>query len=128
MRPDETRTTRSPRRSRDPAAAGVRLVAQEHFDIKDISVAAQLTRIKGGDPQALIAWTSGTQFGTVLRNIVDAGITVPIVTSSANLSHTQLDQYRSFSPKLYFCAGGGVAIQAERGRCARRSACVLQDV
>jgi branched-chain amino acid transport system substrate-binding protein len=99
----------------EPAAAGLKLVAQEHFANQDISVAGQVARIKAANPQVLVAWTSGTQFGTVLRNIIDGGMAVPIVASSANLSHAQLGQYRSYAPKLYFMAGGGAAVQPQRG-------------
>ena len=67
-----------------PESAGVQIVAREHFALQDISVAAQLARIKAAAPQVLVAWTTGTAFGNVLRNISDAGITVPIFTPSAN--------------------------------------------
>jgi branched-chain amino acid transport system substrate-binding protein len=92
------------------------IVAHEHFATTDLSVAAQLARVKAANPQVLVAWSSGTSFGTVLRNISDAGITVPIFTSSANLSHVQLAQYRSFAPKLYFVAGGGAAVRNDRSK------------
>lgn len=99
-----------------PDGAGMQIVTHEHFATGDLSVAAQLARIKAANPQVLVAWSSGTSFGTVLRNITDAGITMPIFTSSANLSHAQLAQYRSFAPKLYFVAGGGAAVQGARGK------------
>jgi branched-chain amino acid transport system substrate-binding protein len=58
----------------------------------------------------LIVWTTGTPFGTILRNIRDVGLDIPIVTNSGNMSLTQMKQYASFAPPdLYF---PGVGFQA----------------
>lgn len=43
-----------------PENRGETIVASEHFAPTDISVAAQMARIKQSNPQAIIAWTSGT--------------------------------------------------------------------
>jgi branched-chain amino acid transport system substrate-binding protein len=71
---------------------------REHFTVTDISVAAQLARIKGSGAQAIIAWTSGTPFGTVLRGVRDGGVDLPVITTPANLIYAQLDQYKSIMP------------------------------
>jgi branched-chain amino acid transport system substrate-binding protein len=81
-----------------PENKGVTLVDREHFAPTDISVAAQLTRIKGAGAQAIIAWTSGTPLGTVLRSVRDGGYDLPVVTTPANLVYAQLDQYKSVMP------------------------------
>ncbi|HEV8021191.1 MAG TPA: ABC transporter substrate-binding protein [Candidatus Lustribacter sp.] len=61
-------------------------VDYEHFNDSDISVAAQLARIKAADPQFLYVSASGTPFQTILRGILDAGMgKLPIVTSAANM-------------------------------------------
>jgi branched-chain amino acid transport system substrate-binding protein len=79
------------------------LVAREHFNPTDVSVAAQIARIKAQHPQALVVWTVGTPFGTVLRGMSDAGLDIPVFTSGANMSKDQLRQYRTFLPPgLYF--------------------------
>jgi branched-chain amino acid transport system substrate-binding protein len=77
----------------------VTLVAREHFAPTDVSVAAQLARIKAANPQAIVVWTTGTPFGTVLRGIRDAGIDLPILTTNGNLTRAQMKQYASFLPK-----------------------------
>jgi branched-chain amino acid transport system substrate-binding protein len=87
----------------------LKLVAREHFNPTDLSVAAQMARIKAAKPDVLITYTSGTPFGTVLRGISDAGIDVPVYGSGANMNVDQLGQYANFIPKeLYLNAAQGM--------------------
>ncbi len=86
-----------------PENRGTKLILSEHFTPSDVSVTAQLQRIKSANPQALITWTTGTPFGTVLRGITEAGLTVPVAGGTGNLIYAQIKQYDSFVPKeLYF--------------------------
>ena len=71
---------------------------REHFAVADLSVAAQLARIKSSGAQAIVAWCSGTPFGTVLRGVRDGGVDLPVVTTPANLVQSQLDNYKSIMP------------------------------
>ena len=90
------------------AAAGdkaMQLVAQEHFNPTDVSVMAQLTRIKGTNPQAIVGWTTGTPFGTVLRGVAETGIDVPIGAGNGNIIYAQMAQYKAFLPKELLFAG-----------------------
>jgi branched-chain amino acid transport system substrate-binding protein len=74
-------------------------VAYEHFSDSDISVAAQLARIKAADPQFLYVSASGTPFQTVLRGILDSGMgKLPIVTSAANMTISMLAPYAKTPP------------------------------
>ena len=85
------------------AAGGVTVLDHEHFNPTDLSVAAQLARIKAMNPQAVVVWTTGTPFGTVLRGIADVGIEVPIVSTNGNITYGQMKQYKDFLPKeLWF--------------------------
>ena len=69
-----------------PENKSIVAVDYEHFNDSDISVAAQLARLKAADPQFLYVSASGTPFQTVLRGIFDAGMDkLPIVTSAANM-------------------------------------------
>lgn len=86
-------------------AAGVSFVAYEHYNLSDISVAAQLSRIKAAGAQAMIAFTTGTAVATVLHGMQDVGLDIPIVTSPGNMSYAQLDGYKSFAPKELLFAG-----------------------
>jgi len=88
-----------------PENKGLELVAREHFALGDISVAAQIAHIKAADPQALVAWATGTPAGTLFHGIFDAGLVVPTLTSPGNLNYPQMKQYAAFLPKeLLFAA------------------------
>ena len=87
------------------AEHGMQIVAQEHFNPSDVSVAAQLTRIKSANPQAIVGWTTGTPFGTVLRGITETGIDVPIGAGNGNIIYAQMQQYKQFLPKELLFAG-----------------------
>ncbi len=86
-----------------PENRDVKVVSWQHFNPGDLSVAAQVARIKDAGPNVIFAFVGGTAFGTVLRNLSDAGVQLPVVTSAANLNPAQLDEYKSFRPPaLYF--------------------------
>jgi branched-chain amino acid transport system substrate-binding protein len=82
----------------------LKLVAHEHFAAADLSVNAQLARIKAANPQALIAISIGTPFGTVVRGIHEAGMgDLPIFATAGSMSIAQLHQFADLAPKqLYF--------------------------
>lgn len=79
--------------------ADVQYVAIERFNPTDVSLTAQLSTIKSALPQAIIVFGAGSAFGTVLRGLQDAGIDLPIMTSAANTSPTQLVRYGSSLPR-----------------------------
>ena len=90
----------------EPANKDMTIVAREHFAPGDLSVAAQIARIKSASPQAVIGWESGAPFGTFLRNAHEAGVTVPIFTTPANQTYEQMAQYADFLPnELLICSG-----------------------
>jgi branched-chain amino acid transport system substrate-binding protein len=75
-------------------------VDYEHFNDGDISVAAQLARLKAADPQFLYVSASGTPFQTILRGIMDAGMDkLPIVTSAANMESGLLAPWAKTPPE-----------------------------
>jgi branched-chain amino acid transport system substrate-binding protein len=93
----------------DPENAGTTFVAREHFNPTDVSVAAQIARIKTAAPDAIVAWTTGTPLATVLRGLNDAGLeNVPVVVSSGNAVYAQLKQYDDFAPKELLIPSDGV--------------------
>jgi branched-chain amino acid transport system substrate-binding protein len=86
-----------------PENAGLSLVIQEHFNPTDVTVSAQIARIQSTHPDAIIAWSTGTPFGTLLHGITDAGIDLPVLGGNGNLTYPQLAQYKDFTPKqMYF--------------------------
>jgi branched-chain amino acid transport system substrate-binding protein len=75
---------------------GMAVVAREHFNLSDLSVAAQMSRIKAAGAQAMIVWVTGTQLSTALHGALDAGVAdVPLMTSTGNLLYAQLDSLSS---------------------------------
>jgi branched-chain amino acid transport system substrate-binding protein len=95
------------------ANRGVEYVAKEHFNLTDVSVSAQMARIKAANPQALLTWTVGPAFGTELHGIADAGLDIPIFGSNGDMVVEQLTGYKAFTPKellfsavLTFAQGG----------------------
>jgi len=81
-----------------PENAGLSLVANVQFNPADVSVSAQVQQMKAATPQAVIAWTSGAPFGTVLKGIVQGGLDIPVATTDANMTYAQMTQYASFMP------------------------------
>jgi branched-chain amino acid transport system substrate-binding protein len=113
-----------PRALKVPENRDLSIVAMEHFNAADVSVTAQLARIKAANPQVVVVWTPGTPFGTALRGLNDLGMTVPIITTGANMSVAVMKRYSAMLPRdLYFVGGGylgGVAanpaVEAEERR------------
>jgi branched-chain amino acid transport system substrate-binding protein len=73
-------------------------VTVESYELTDTSVAAQAARIAESKPDVVVAWTSGTSFGTVLNGLDQAGVNVPVITSNANMTFEQMDAYEPFAP------------------------------
>ena len=86
-----------------PENASVRVAAREHFAISDMTVDAQLTRIKNSDAQVLIIGTAGTPTGTILRGITEVGLALPVGINYGNATRPQMTQLAAYLPKeLYF--------------------------
>jgi branched-chain amino acid transport system substrate-binding protein len=101
-----------------PQNSGASIVDREHFNVTDISVAAQMAHIKSSDAQAVVAWATGTPFSTLVRGIHDAGIDLPVATSNGNLTFQQLSTNATFLPKELYFAGipsAATAAQLPRG-------------
>lgn len=93
-----------------PENKSLQLVANERFNPSDISVSAQVARVKAANPQALAVYATGNAFGNVLRALSDSGLNVPIVTSAVNMNETQLEGYGGFMPtELVFNAAQAYA-------------------
>jgi branched-chain amino acid transport system substrate-binding protein len=79
--------------------AGVEIVGDGRFNPGDVSVTAQIERIKETNPQALIAWSTGGPIATVFKAISATGLDVPVATTNGNMTYAQMDQYADFLPK-----------------------------
>ena len=88
-----------------PDNARLHLVVREHFNVSDLSVAAQLARIKAANPQVVIVWTAGTGLGVALRGIKQVGLNVPIVAGNGNMVRSQLASYSGSIPATLLFPG-----------------------
>jgi len=105
-----------------PENKDIEVVAREHFNPTDVSVAAQIENIKAAQPQALIAWSTGAPIGTILKAIAQAGLDVPVGTTDGNMTYAQMTQYAAFLPKqLYIPA----AEWSTHGSAAKRDPAVV---
>lgn len=82
-----------------PENADVKMIERLHFNPTDLSVTAQLERIKASGAQALIEWTTGTQVATIFRGMVQTGLDIPIGTSPGNQTFESFAQFQDFLPK-----------------------------
>lgn len=82
-----------------PENANLTYVAYEHFNLSDVTVSAQIARIKAANPQAMFTWTVGPAFGTELHGIADGGLDIPVGASNGDMVYGQLAQYKGFAPK-----------------------------
>jgi branched-chain amino acid transport system substrate-binding protein len=83
----------------------VELVAEAQLNPTDVSASAQIQRLKGANPDVLVAWSTGGPIGTIFKAIRDAGLEVPVATTNGNMTYAQMAQYAAFLPKeLYIPA------------------------
>jgi branched-chain amino acid transport system substrate-binding protein len=87
---------------------GVNIMADETFGYKDTDVTAQLTKIKGIGPQAIISWSIGPSQVIVVRNWKDLGMTsIPFFQSHGFGSRRNIDM----------AAGAAEGVTAPLGAC-----------
>ena len=82
-----------------PENKDVKLVIREHFNPTDISVAAQIERIKAAGAQAIDAGVTGAPAATVFKGMVQAGLDIPVSPTSGNQTFAQMEQWKDFLPK-----------------------------
>ena len=93
-----------------PENRAVTLVGREHYAVSDLSVSAQVSRIKASGAQALIAWGTGTSIGTIFHATTDANLDIPVAISAANLLYPIMKQFAAILPKqLVSSAFAGLA-------------------
>ncbi len=90
---------------KSPEFRDLQLVADEHFAVGDLTVAAQIARIKAAGAQAIDAWTTGTPFGTVLRGVQEGGFDGTVMTNGGNINKAQMTQYAQFIPRDMILTG-----------------------
>jgi branched-chain amino acid transport system substrate-binding protein len=87
---------------------GITIMADETFGFKDTDMTAQLTKIKGIGPQAIISWSIGPSQVIVIRNWKDLGMTsIPFFQSHGFGSRRDIDM----------AAGAAEGVTAPLGAC-----------
>jgi branched-chain amino acid transport system substrate-binding protein len=92
-----------------PENKDIKIVARAHFNITDVSVAAQIENVKAANPQAFIAWSTGAPIATIFKGIVQAGLDVPTATTDGNMTYAQMKNYHDFLPKQLYIASAAWA-------------------
>ena len=82
-----------------PENRSLTIVAREHYNGADVSIAGQMAHISASGADVLLAWSTGTPFATVLRGARDSGLNIPIMSTNGNMSYDQLHQYSGIMPK-----------------------------
>lgn len=82
-----------------PENSDIRVVEHQRFNTTDVSVSAQIERIKAADPQAFIAWSTGSAIATIFKGVLQSGLNVPVATTNANQTYAQMNQTKDFLPK-----------------------------
>ncbi len=86
-----------------PDLKGIRMVDAERYGPTDISITAQVIRIKAANPDGVVNYVTGPAFGTALRAFFESGYNGYIFASSSNAQRQQMQQYANFLPeKLIF--------------------------
>jgi branched-chain amino acid transport system substrate-binding protein len=88
---------------------GVEIIANESYGPKDTDMTAQLTKIKGVAPQAIVNWSIGPTQVTVLRNYRDLGMT--------NIPFYQSHGFGS-KKNIELAAGAAEGVHTPLGACA----------
>jgi branched-chain amino acid transport system substrate-binding protein len=90
---------------KQPDLRDIQLVADERISNSEISAAAQMAKIKAARPDVLYTSTTGTLFATVMRGMTDAGLNIPVITTTANANLPQLKALADVLPHEVFFNG-----------------------
>lgn len=84
---------------------GMTLVTSEHFSSGDVSVAAQIARVRAAHVDALLLGTVGTNAGTVFRALVSDDLDIPVVAGFGITSLAFMKQYSAIIPRQFYAEG-----------------------
>lgn len=88
-----------------PENHDIKFVARVHFNPGDVSVTAQIERAKAAQPQAFIAWSTGSPIATVFRAMIQTGFGVPVGTTGGNMTYAQMNQFADILPRELYIPG-----------------------
>lgn len=85
----------------------------ERFNVKDMDVTAQLAKLKGNDPQALIVGASGAPNAVVVKNFNQLGFKIPYISGMGNVSETFLKLMKGNEPEKLLLTGAAIIVWRE---------------
>lgn len=100
-----------------PENRDLSLVSLQHFNTTDLTADAQMAVIKASGAQAVICYSTGAPFGTVLHGYTDVGLTIPLLAQPAALSYAAMNEFAQYLPKDLLITGlvGDAPAVAPRG-------------
>ncbi len=84
---------------------GLEVVATESYKTNDTDMTAQLTKIKGSDPEVLIVWGTNPGPALVAKNMKQLGMTIPYVGSHGIANQTFIKLAGDAAEGVVFPAG-----------------------
>jgi branched-chain amino acid transport system substrate-binding protein len=105
-----------------PSYHALQIVDEEKFAPSAITLNAEISKIMQFKPQCIFIFATGPAFATALRGLKDAGVNLPVFTSSANMNKDQLAQYAAFLPKDLYFDGFPFQVGVPMGTAGQRSA------
>lgn len=84
---------------------GIKTVAMESFGSADADMTAQLTRVKGARPQAIICWGTNPGPAVVASGVKKLGLKMPLIMSHGIANKTFIDLAKSGAEGVVFPAG-----------------------
>ena len=110
-----------------PQNKALHVVAAERFSPGDISIAAQLSRIRAAGAQFIVTYNSGAPFGIVARGLHDAGIDLPVVHEPGQslVRRTESVRRESAAPALLRLGPVAARWSLHRKRSAESNRCRL---
>ncbi len=91
----------------EPQFSSFKLLTSQTFNPSAVSVTTQLSVIKSVNPQALVVWTTGAPFGTVVKGMTSLGMSnLPTTTTAGNDPYAELHALSQYLPKNLYIACG----------------------
>jgi branched-chain amino acid transport system substrate-binding protein len=98
-----------------PENKSMKVVESLRFELTALDTTAQFSRLKAANCDAIIAWTTGAPWGTLVHGMNNVGLDLPIVTSPGNMVNAQMESLANILPKqLYFAGLNGMVRNALR--------------
>jgi len=91
---------------------GLEIVATESYKTDDTDVTAQLTKIKGSNPEALIVWGTNPGPAVAAKNMKQLGMTIPYVGSHGIANQAFIDLAGDAAEGVVFPAGKLLATES----------------